>query len=580
MNSRSKTGAIKNKLLLMKQILFIVLFISAVSVSGQKTKKVQKENSASQYALIEASRQKMIGNLKEAIILYENCIKSDPLCDAAYFELGTIYNSLKESLKAESYLENAFNLDQQNYWYGMAFSEILKNNGKHDRALSVLNKLRKTDKNNALAIDYKIADIYSHQGQFNKAIKKLNSIEKSNGVSEMISFRKIDTYKKMNDQVRTESELIRLIERVPDYSGYRIILAEHYLENNDTSKAILIYEEVCGLDSLNIYAITNLAKLYINMNNDSLAFFYLNRAFENNDIELNSKLETLISFNKDKLTFSTRKKYIEQLITTLLLKNPDNFDVKTVAYDFYNGSGNHILALNLIKQILEKRSDSFIMWQQALYNASMLENYDEIIDLGEKAKKLFPNQPDLYLYIGMSYMQKENFENAYSTFKEGYKYLNELEQNKIQYLIFIAESSYKTGRKDESFIYYEEVIKNDPKNDMAKNNYSYFLALEGRDLEKAKVLSGETIKSEPANSTYLDTYGWVLFTIGNYSDAKIYLEKALKISNEKDPEILFHFAEVLRELGDFQYSGEYYKKAEELGFDKETIKLKLTEISK
>ena len=269
MGSR-RSGAFKIYYIRMKQLLFIFLFIGAVSVSGQKTKKVQKDNSASQYALIEASRQKMIGNLKEAVVLYENCIKSDPLCDAAYFELGTIYSSLKDNLKAESYMENAFDLDPQNYWYGMAFSEILKNNGKHDRSLSVLNKLRKTNKKNTLAIDIKIADIYSHQGQFNKAIKKLNSIEKSNGVSEMISFKKIDTYKKMNDQGKTESELMKLIERVPDYSGYRIILAEHYLENKDTSKAILIYEEVCDLDSSNIFAITNLAKLYINMNNNAI----------------------------------------------------------------------------------------------------------------------------------------------------------------------------------------------------------------------------------------------------------------------------------------------------------------------
>jgi tetratricopeptide (TPR) repeat protein len=123
------------------------------------------------------------------------------------------------------------------------------------------------------------------------------------------------------------------------------------------------------------------------------------------------------------------------------------------------------------------------------------------------------------------------------------------------------------------------VIKNDPQNLMAKNNYSYFLALEGKELDKAKELSGETIIKEPENSTYLDTYGWILFTRGEYNDAKIYLEKAIKISKEQDAEILFHFAEVLKQLGNPQ-SGDYYKKSEEKGYDKGVIKLRLNEISK
>jgi len=38
-----------------------------------------------QYALIEASRQKMIGNVNESIKLYQACIKTNPDCDVAYY---------------------------------------------------------------------------------------------------------------------------------------------------------------------------------------------------------------------------------------------------------------------------------------------------------------------------------------------------------------------------------------------------------------------------------------------------------------------------------------------------------------
>ena len=57
--------------------------------------------------------------------------------------------------------------------------------------------------------------------------------------------------------------------------------------------------------------------------------------------------------------------------------------------------------------------------------------------------------------------------------------------------------------------YYDKALENNPKNYGALNNYSYYLALLGRDLDKAERMSGEVIKANPENATYLDTYAWV-----------------------------------------------------------------------
>jgi tetratricopeptide (TPR) repeat protein len=562
----------------MKSILLIFMIFVIPGIYAQNTSP-GLSNSTTTYALIEASRQKMTGNLKEAVSLYEGCIKSDPLCDPAYYELGSIYAFLKENARAENNLSKAFELDPGNYWYGIAYSDLLKINGKYDKALSVLTHMRKQNTSNQLAIDFRISDIYFLSGNYKKTLKKLNTIEKERGVSEVISYKKMDAYRKMNKPGDVEKEMQKLILRAPEYSGYRLVLAEYYLELRDTVKAIRSYEDVYALDTTNIYALTSLAKLHIENNEESKAFKYLIGAFNNDAISLNNKLQTIIAFNSDKSLSPERKKFVEQLVTMLLLKYPENLDVKTAAYDYYNGANNHVIALNLIKQILEKKKDSYIMWQQAIYNASMLENYDEIIDLSDQAVRLFPNVSELYLFSGMAHMQKKEFSIAYEILKTGYKYISSLEQNKTQYYVFLAETAYNSGHKDDAFGYYEEVIKLDPQNDLAKNNYSYFLSLEGKNLERARFLSEQTIMKEPGNSTYLDTYGWILFTMGRYEEAAKYLEKALRLNKEQDAEILFHYAELMNKKQNFADAVIYYNKAREKGFDKEVIKLRIDEIS-
>ena len=41
-------------------------------------------------------------------------------------------------------------------------------------------------------------------------------------------------------------------------------------------------------------------------------------------------------------------------------------------------------------------------------------------------------------------------------------------------------------------------------------------------------MSYKTVKAEPDNATYLDTYAWILFEKGNYAEARLYIDDAMK----------------------------------------------------
>ena len=97
----------------------------------------------------------------------------------------------------------------------------------------------------------------------------------------------------------------------------------------------------------------------------------------------------------------------------------------------------------------------------------------------------------------------------------------------------------------------------------------------GRDLDKAERMSGEVIKANPDNATYLDTYAWVYFKLGRYSLARLYLKKAIDIASEASAEMYEHYGDVLAVMGNEAEAVEWWQKAVEAGGDSETLRQKI-----
>jgi tetratricopeptide (TPR) repeat protein len=68
-------------------------------------------------------------------------------------------------------------------------------------------------------------------------------------------------------------------------------------------------------------------------------------------------------------------------------------------------------------------------------------------------------------------------------------------------------------------------------------------------------------KIEPDNGAYLDSLGWAYYKMGDYKNAKKYLEKAVKL--EKDPEIYEHLGYLYFQLKDYEKSILYFSKVYE-----------------
>ncbi len=215
-----------------------------------------------------------------------------------------------------------------------------------------------------------------------------------------------------------------------------------------------------------------------------------------------------------------------------------------------------------------------IGWEQMLSTA-FPDSLDLTINICNEALKYITDQPpQFYFYLGVSEYMKEDYATALEALQKGVEYVDENNKGLLSdFYGQIGDLYYHLEKTDSAFATYDKALSYNPNNVGVLNNYSYFLSVAKKDLNKAERMSSITIKAEPSNPpTYLDTYGWVLFQQGAYTIAKIYIENAVKYSEEKgedlSAEVLEHYGDVLYKTDDAEKALEYWIRAKEKGDSK------------
>ena len=139
----------------------------------------------------------------------------------------------------------------------------------------------------------------------------------------------------------------------------------------------------------------------------------------------------------------------------------------------------------------------------------------------------------------------------------------------------IGDVNYAKGDTDAAFEYYNKAIEANPANMLALNNCAYYLAVEGKDLDRAERMSAMTLKDQPDNSTSLDTYAWIMFKKKDYAQAMAYIDKALENSDEPSAELFQHAGDIYFMNAEPAAALDFWQKALELEPDNELLQRKV-----
>ncbi len=105
------------------------------------------------------------------------------------------------------------------------------------------------------------------------------------------------------------------------------------------------------------------------------------------------------------------------------------------------------------------------------------------------------------------------------------------------------------------------IIEKQPNNANALNSLGYTLADKTTRYAEAKSLLERALSIKPNEATIQDSYGWLLFKMGDFKQALVYLKKAFKQAAEA--EIAAHLVDVLWALQDYDNAKEFLKQASE-----------------
>jgi tetratricopeptide (TPR) repeat protein len=137
----------------------------------------------------------------------------------------------------------------------------------------------------------------------------------------------------------------------------------------------------------------------------------------------------------------------------------------------------------------------------------------------------------------------------------------------------LGDTYHELEMKKEAYTAYDSALVYDPYKLDVLNNYSYYLSLDGKELQKALEMSHKTITAEPESQTYLDTYAWILFKLKRYQEAKAYAEKIISLEEEISAVVLHHIGDIFAKCGNIEGAVTYWQKALDAG-DEESDLLK------
>ena len=538
--------------------------VQPVNVQPRETVLSQDQENEMEFLFVEGLKQKALGNTKNAVSIFSRCLDIDPNSAVAMYEMARIHSENNDLTSAALLLQKACSLEPGNKWYRLMLIQIYQKRNQYDQAAAVYDQLLKGDPDNVHYL-YAQALLYKAGKQYQRAIDTFNRLEKQTGFNEQIAISREQIYEDWGKKELALQELNHLIQKDPDNPRYYGLKAEYYQDQGDHQQALNNYNKILQLDPDNGFVHFSLAGFYQLQGNYDKAFDEIKKAFNNDQIDADTKIRYYMLQTADSNRTSWTDSQISKLIDILHFKYPEDNRMYTIYAEHMIRQNKLNEARSYLRKYLKTDPKNFDIWQQMLFLSNDLMDFKTLYEDTQTAMRLFPDKAVVYALNAVSALQLKKYKEALDVIDRGEPYAGNNQQLKIQMEIYKAEGNYQLGHVKEAFKAYDQVIALDPNNYMAMNNYAYYLSLENVNLERAEKLSDRVVQANPNNPTYLDTHAWVLFKLKKYSRAKLEMETALKNGGDSIALLVEHYGDILYMLGQKDKALEEWKKAQKIG---------------
>jgi tetratricopeptide (TPR) repeat protein len=384
---------------------FLVLFFAQQAIAQQNN---MLDDRSFIKCLIEATGSKVSGDLYSADSLYKKCLELNPKSGVVNFELSGIYLNLNQPKKALEYANIAAAISPDNEWYLANLALMYKENENHKKSAAVFSKLIeiKPEKTPYL---FSFTEELLNDSKYKKALKALDKIEEKIGISDDLSIQKHQIYIYLKDKKNATRELEKLVAFNPENIRGLGLLAEYYQNINKTSESKSILDKMMLIDSSNGLVRLSLFQ-YFYKNRESLkAYNELLNVMNSLEVENNLKKQMLLQISyDDKSPYNIDQ--ICELAESFLKADFKNSEVLLLLGNLKMHQRKEDTACFYIRESLKINPLPFEAWTQLISSTLSRKKLGVTVRDSKNALESHPNQPFLYLALGIALNQEKNFD--------------------------------------------------------------------------------------------------------------------------------------------------------------------------
>ncbi|RAJ10612.1 tetratricopeptide repeat protein [Chitinophaga skermanii] len=524
-----------------------------------------------------AQRSKMLGDYKTAITQYSDYLRLNRYNPTVYYELARLFVEVRNAPIALSFARVSVKMDNQNKWFQRTLADAFVLNEMYDSAATVFDQLARENADNEEFLFNKAMNL-AQANKPREALNVLDTLEKKMGVVEDVILQKQRLLLRLNNVGGAAAEIKKLIADNPLELRYRLLLADVYEANNYPEEAKEQYNWVLKRDEFNPRALIALANMEKNEGNTEAYWTHLSRAFANPDYNIDDKVAFVYPYLQMLSLDSTKMNEGLRLSRIIVDTHPTDAKAFALQGDMFTQAQMEDSALTAYFKAVDLDSTKFTVWYQIMWLTSRGDDVDMMKEVSEKVTRLFPKEFMGYYFNGLANYFEQHYGDAAKILNRGLQVGTGDSKLRGDVYSLLGDIYHATGQHQLSDSCYELVLDLRPKDHLVMNNYSYYLSMRGEKLDKAERLSRRSLDLMPNSPVYLDTYAWILFRLGKYSEARDYIEKALTHEEAKqDPDVLEHYGDILYNLKEVDKAVEYWQLAKSKGANSVGLAQKIAE---
>ena len=559
-----------------RNIIYLSVLLLSVAAQAQSNEdNIDARKRAVDYFHLESTSLMEQERYDEAFELLQYCHALDSSSSAIKYFLAPYYSVLGRDSIAGKMLEEIVSENPDNEAYNDALVNQYARIGNWKAAIAVYERIIDTAHSKS-EIYKSLYTLYYNDDNFEKALEILDRIESLEGSSRELTAQRLQLYMLQSRYEEVVAIIGQAIAENPDDTRFMTFLGEVYTVMGQYESAEKTLERVLEIAPGDVLTLEAFVDLYAKAEKAEALCSTLETLIKSEKIDAETRIRYLVNYVLYKE--STDSAYIKPFYQELLQLPYDRLELHQSYAEFLEYKNSSVDELiPVYEKIVELDSENIQAIIKLLQYAIEADDEEAVLKYTNEALLYLPQMLELYFYKGFSLYMLGNKSESIEVYRQGLEKRDAETAPDVVAAVFttLADTYHELDMQKECYAAYDSALVYDPNRLDVLNNYSYFLSLENRDLQRALEMSHKTVAAEPGSQTYLDTYAWILFKLRRYEEAKAYAEKIISLNEEMSSVVLHHIGDIFAKCGEIETAVTYWQKAKEAGDETKILDKKI-----